>query len=294
MKILLLGAGGMLGRELVEVLPKFGHILIATARKPLALGCESRLADISDQASLNDAITATNPDLVINTAAYTAVDKAESEPEEALRINAEGAKNIAEACSKNGLRLIHISTDYVYGGARPSTPVREGDAVSPAGVYGHSKYLGDEFVSSINGTRSIILRTSWLYGLHGANFVKTMLRLFNERSEIKVVDDQIGSPTWTGWLSEAIAKLIPKFQPGLLHAANHGAISWFEFATKIRDLSGSSCKVLPQTTLELGRPAPRPSYSALNCEKLEKLLGEPCQSWNEGLKEYLRNPYNEK
>ncbi len=275
---LVLGAHGMLGRQLVPVLESAGHQVT---------GSDRPTCDLTDLSAIERLTAELRPGFIVNCAAYTKVDDAEKEASLALQVNSIAARNVAIAARKIDSRLSHISTDYVYGGNRPAVPVVETDPVEPCGVYGYSKYLGDELVRLTYPENSTILRTSWLHGAHGPNFVQTIFRLAHERPELKVVDDQFGSPTWAGWLSDTIARLIAKFEPGVFHASNRGAISWFDFATAICALSGSRCKVLPQSTAELARPAPRPAYSVLDCSKLERLLGEPCQSWEEGLKEHL-------
>jgi len=281
-RILITGGQGMLAKQLAPLLLAEGYEVDLTSKKSV-----STPLDITDESAVNDSLNRFEPEFLVNCAAYTAVDKAEAELSSALSVNALGPKNLAIACRARGIKLIQISTDYVYGGERPRRPVREGDLTVPCGAYGYSKFLGDEFVSSLYSEGSMILRTSWLHGSQGPNFVHTMLKLFKERDQVKVVNDQFGTPTWVGFLCQNILGALRTFTPGLYHAANAGECSWFEFATKIRDLSGLSCNVLPQSTSELARPAPRPAYSALNSTKLENLLGVTCQTWEEGLKEHL-------
>lgn len=284
MRVLVFGAHGMLGKQLLPELVRAGLTAIPSSLE----GTEDSIkVDITSEASIQDALGC-RPDLIINCAAYTAVDKAESEPAAALSINALGPRNIATVAHRVDLKVIQLSTDYVYGGSLHSRPIKESEPAHPCGVYGYSKYLGDELLRSVNPL-SMIIRTSWLHGLYGPNFVHTMLKLFKEREEIKVVNDQFGSPTWAGWLAAVLVKAAQRFEPGVFHASNRGVTSWYEFARAIADRAGTACRVLPQSTAELSRPAPRPPYSALDCTKLENLIGETCQSWEEGLNEHLRS-----
>lgn len=276
-KVLLIGSSGLLGRQLATVLSAQGYSLtLKSGRAEL---------DITNLEVTKRAVEGF--DFVVNCAAYTAVDLAETNVADALRLNAIGPKNLATAIKDTDGRLVHFSTDYRYGGCVERHPLAESVVASPVGVYGYSKFLGDEFVQLILPERSAILVTSWLHGETGSSFVGTINRLSLERPELKVVSDQVGSPTYAGWLAAATVKFLSVFQPGLYHAANLGEISWFDFAVKIAELNGSKCKILPQSTTELNRPAPRPPYSALNCKKLESLLGVPCQSWQDGLKSHL-------
>jgi len=276
-KVLLIGSSGLLGKPLSVVLSAQGYpVTTKTGRAEL---------DITNLEAVKRAVEGF--DFVINCAAYTAVDLAESNPVDAIKINSIGPKNLSLAIKEEQGRLVHFSTDYRYGGVLERQPLDETTIASPIGVYGYSKYLGDEYVQLILPDRAAILVTSWLHGETGNSFVGAISKLVKERSEIKVVSDQIGSPTYAGWLAAATVKFLSVFQPGLYHAANTGAISWFDFATKIVEVLDSPCRVLPQSTVELNRPAPRPAYSALNCKKLESLLGVPCPTWEEGLKIHL-------
>lgn len=275
--VLLIGGSGLLGRALSTILSGQGY--------PLTVKSGKAELDITNLEAVKKAVEGF--DFVINCAAYTAVDLAESNAADALKLNSLGPRNLSLAIKETEGRLVHFSTDYRYGGCVERAPLDESVAASPVGVYGYSKFLGDEFVQLILPERSAILVTSWLHGETGNSFVGTINRLTLERSELTVVSDQIGSPTYAGWLAAATSKFLSVFQPGLYHAANQGEISWFDFAVKIAELNGSKCKILPQSTAELNRPAPRPPYSALNCKKLESLLGVPCQSWQDGLKSHM-------
>ena len=276
-KVLLIGSSGLLGKPMATVLAAQGY--------PVTLKSGRAELDVTNLEAVKRGVEGF--DFVINCSAYTAVDLAESNPTDAIRINSIGPKNLALAVRETHGKLLHFSTDYRYGSCLERTPLDESTTPSPAGVYGYTKYLGDEFVQLILPDRSAILVTSWLHGEIGKSFVGTIRQLVIERPEIKVVSDQIGSPTYAGWLAAATVKFLSVFQPGLYHASNIGEISWFDFATRIAELVGSKCKVLPQSTSELNRPAPRPPYAALNCKKLEALLGVPCQNWEDGLKSHL-------
>ena len=272
MKVFLTGVSGQLGRALVPRL--VGHDVTAPS--------ESQ-ADVTS-ASVVDVIARAEPDVVIHTAAYTDVDGAEAHPDLAFAVNARGSRHVAEGAARVGARLIAVSTDYVYDGAKP-TPYREDDATAPLGVYGRSKLEGErEMLKVLDGT--LILRTAWLYG-RGKNFVETILRLAAERDELRVVDDQVGSPTSASDLASAIVSLLAKPCAGVYHAVNSGTCSWYVFAREILALSGLERRVVPISSAELKRPAPRPANSVLDCSKLRS-LGITMRPWREALVDYLR------
>ncbi|TSC93647.1 MAG: dTDP-4-dehydrorhamnose reductase [Candidatus Berkelbacteria bacterium Athens1014_28] len=277
MKILIAGANGQLGTTLQKVFA--GDELILT---------DSDNLDITDKLAVENFVDEKKPDLIINAAAYTAVDKAEVEKELAQKINVDGAKNLALAAKKIGALIIHISTDFVFDGKK-GTPYVETDQPNPLSIYGETKYQSELAVSK-NADKFYIFRTSWLFSEFGKNFVKTMIKLGREKDQIKVVNDQIGSPTYAFDLAETMKKIIelqPKF--GLYHFSNSGSCSWFDFAKKIIELSDGGAKVLPQTSSEFaaGRSEPtaiRPAYSVLNCKKIEK-LGIFRRPWKNALEE---------
>lgn len=269
MKVLVTGANGMLGQDLCPILEDAGCFVYETDVETL---------DITDEEKVSVAIATIKPDVVIHTAAYTNVDKAEEEPEKALAINEQGSVNVAKACAKNDCLMVYISTDYVFDGTNP-TPYLPSDQTNPINQYGLSKFKGEEAVKKYC-KKYYIARTSWLYGHHGKNFVETMLSMA-QKPEIKVVDDQIGCPTWTVELANGILRLIGMQKPyGVYHICGSGSTSWYGFAKEIFEQSGLSVNLKPCTTLEFPRPAKRPAYSVLANEKI-------CRDWKLALKDYL-------
>ena len=285
MKILLAGGSGQLAQELQPILLSSGEV-IAVDRTRL---------DLSRPESIRQAMAEIQPDLVVNAGAYTAVDKAESEPELANAVNGIAPGILAEECEKLGASLIHFSTDYVFDGSHGSAYL-ETDSTNPLGTYGQSKLAGEEAIRKA-GNRHIIIRTAWVYGNGGqGNFVKTMLRLGKEREEIRVVADQIGSPTWTLDLSAATSQIIPllgqeKF--GTYHYTNSGVCSWYDFAIAIFEeaaqlgLPLKVQRVIPITTAEYPTPAKRPAFSVLSTVKISALLGTHPPHWRQGLRKML-------
>ena len=274
MKILITGAYGMLGSDLREVLKN--HELIATGSKDL---------DITDKEKVIEFISQNSPEIVINAAAYTAVDDCETSYDDAYAVNAIGPRNLAIACNKLGIPLIHISTDYVFDGSK-RTPLVENDKLGPQSVYGKTKLEGEKFIQE-NTDKYFILRTAWLYGLHGNNFVKTMLGLAENHDEITVVDDQIGSPTYSLDLAVSIANILNSDKYGIYHLTNEGECSWCEFSKRIFDLSNIDVKVIPVSTEEFPRPAPRPHYSVLSNQKWIKAGFPPMRDYKEALRDVL-------
>ncbi len=281
--VLVIGSNGLLGSLVERQLGRAGF-LVRSYKGRAEL-------DVADLKAVTSAVK--GADFVINCSAYTAVDKAESEPVAAMLGNTLGPKNLATAVQSSGGRLIHVSTDYVYGKVSTTQPILEDTPPAPVGVYGHTKYLGDEFVSLLLPERGAVVRTSWLHGESGPNFVRTIRNLAVDRAELRVVNDQIGSPTYAGFLARALTQFVSRFQPGVFHAANRGAVSWYDFAKRIVELSGFACKILPQSTAESNRPAPRPAWSVLNVSKLEAVLDMPFQSWEDGLVEHLAQLKNQ-
>lgn len=285
MKILLTGSSGQLAQELQPLLLSVGEAVAAD---------RSRL-DLSQPDSIRLVMAEIKPDFVINAGAYTAVDKAESEPELANIINGIAPGILAEECEKIGATLIHVSTDYVFDGTK-SSPYLETDATHPLGAYGQSKLRGEEAIRQASD-RHIIIRTAWVYGNGGkGNFVKTMLRLGKEREELRVVYDQVGSPTWTGDLATAILQIIPHAQPqnfGTYQYTNSGVCSWYDFAIAIFEEAqqlGFPLKiqrVIPITTPEYPTPAKRPAYSVLSPKKISAVLGTYPPHWRQGLRQML-------
>ncbi|MDD2273370.1 MAG: dTDP-4-dehydrorhamnose reductase [Desulfuromonadaceae bacterium] len=271
--ILVVGANGMLGRDLVALLGDRGH------------GIDIADIDITAPESVLTVIAALKPDVVINCAAYTDVDGCEGNTETAMAVNGEGVAYLAMACRDLGALLVQVSTDYVFDGGK-GAPYVEDDAPHPVSVYGESKLAGE--MNAAFCPEHLIVRTQWLYGLHGKNFVETMLRLGAEKDELAVVDDQIGSPTWTVDLAKAIIALIDGGCRGMYHAANSEYCSWNAFAKAIFEESGLNVTVTPMTTTELDRPARRPLYSTLACSKLAGDTGFQPQPWRDALRKYLQ------
>src|SRR3989454_3851211 len=272
MRILVTGAKGQLGQELQRVLT--GEDVIAADRPDYEL----------TDPKLGDKIASTRSNLVIHTAGYTDVDGCERDPEIAFAVNAQGTRRVAEGAAKANARLIYISTDYVFDGKKRE-PYTERDPVNPLNVYGRSKLAGEEeAVKSCR--RTLVLRTSWLYGVHGKNFVKTILSLAVTQPEIRVVEDQRGSPTYARHLAQVIAELIRSDVTGVIHAGGEGECSRYEFAKAILQEAGLGCRVVPISTAEAGRLALRPPYSALSADLLHQ-HGLSLPPWREGVRQVL-------
>lgn len=281
MRILITGAKGMLGTDLQKRLSSKNDII----------GSDIWDFDITDERYTVKEIINIHPEIVINTAAFTDVDACEKEREKAFNVNRNGARNVALGCRETGSRLIHISTDYVFDGAK-GEPYREDDEPRPLGVYGLSKLEGEKEIEKLKIQNSnfkfLIIRTSWLFGRNGKNFVETIRRLSKEKEELKVVDDQVGSPTYTVDLSEAIGRLVYSNADGIVHCSNGGQCSWYAFAKEILKMcSMEKVNVIPITTSELNRPAQRPSYSVLNNERYYRLTEHRLRKWEDGLRDYL-------
>lgn len=284
--ILLTGVTGQVGQELQDTLLLVGKV-IALKRDQL---------DLTNPESIRLAIAKIQPDIIINPAAYTAVDKAESEPEIAYAINGIAPSIMAKEAEKINATLIHVSTDYIFDG-RKNSPYLEDDTPNPIGIYGKSKFQGEQGIRE-NSSQHIIFRTAWVYGSRGyGNFVKTMLRLGKEREEIRVVADQIGSPTWSKDIALAITNLLqlPTFPlPGTYHFTSSGVASWYDFAVAIFELAKELGfplrvkRVIPINTSEYPTPAQRPAYSVLSTRKLETVLGDFPPHWRSSLKQMLQ------
>jgi dTDP-4-dehydrorhamnose reductase len=276
---LVIGSKGMLGADLVACLADLGKCVV---------GLDVEEIDIRRRESVRDAVARYAPGTIINVAAVTDVDGCETRQEEAFSVNARGPANLAEALSETGGRLLHLSTDYVFDG-RKDTPYIETDRIDPVGVYGKSKAQGEMRVREILPDRHCIVRTQWLYGRHGKNFVETILEAAKTREVLQVVNDQRGSPTYAPDLAGALVRLCDKGVTGTVHVTNSGDATWHEFATAIIQLVGAAdVRVEPMTTEQLGRPAPRPAYSVLDNSKFERLVGTPLRHWRDALEDYLR------
>ncbi len=291
MNILLLGANGQVGWELRRSLAPLANVIAATRAGELNnIRCER--ADLDQPDSLADLIAHVAPDIVVNAAAYTAVDRAEQEREAAFRVNAEAPKRLAEACAVLGTRFVHFSTDYVFDG-RSSRPYREDDATAPLGIYGESKLAGEHAVRAAGG-QHLILRTAWVYGARGHNFLRTMLRLGAERDELRVVGDQIGSPTPAHLIANLTAEALSReLAGGTYHLVASGTTSWHGFAEAIMaeavemGFIPRAPKVVSITTQEYPTPARRPAYSTLDTGLLSSALGHPIEQWESGLHEVM-------
>jgi dTDP-4-dehydrorhamnose reductase len=282
--IVVTGKNGQLGWELQQVHNRYSvfFYFLFTDREEL---------DLADLSSIPSFFEKYKPAYFINCAAYTAVDKAETEQEAAYTINAEAVNIIAQQCKKWNCTLIHISTDYVFDG-KGTVPYTTDTKTEPVNYYGYSKWVGEKLALE-NNDRSIIIRTSWLYSSQGNNFVKTMLRLMKERTALKVVDDQVGSPTYAADLALSVMKIIQALENGnrhfgIYHYSNEGVTSWFEFATAIKEMSHLSCEVLPIPTSAYPTPAKRPAYSVMDTSDINKDFGIEISNWKSSLETCLQ------
>jgi len=300
-RILLLGANGQLGRLLRESLVPLGEVVAATREGRLADGTPALRADLADPAGLAAALDAGAADLIVNAAAYTAVDQAEREPERADRINHRAVAEIGDWAARHGALLVHYSTDYVFDG-RADRPYREDDAVGPLGVYGRSKLAGEEALRA-SGAAHLILRTAWVYAAEGHNFLRTMLRLAGERDELRIVADQTGSPTPAGLIAAVSAEAIAQWQAalpdrraslqGTYHLTAAGRCSWHAFAEAIFDRAEAAGLIARRPRLvaigsaDYPTPARRPAWSVLDCERLQRRFGLHLPAWEQGLREVV-------
>lgn len=273
MRILITGANGQLGSALSEV---FGYETIIAKDLPDF--------DLT-RSSVEEEVIESVPDLIIHAGAYTDVDGAEREPDLALAVNARGTEQIARAAARLGIRLIYISTDYVFDG-KQRTPYREGDSPRPINRYGWSKWKGEQAVL-MSGASALVIRTAWLYGSVGKNFVKSIMRAAQRESILEVVNDQSGCPTYAEDLAAAVASLIAKDVEGVIHVTNRGQCTWYEFAQAIVREMGFGCSVIPITTEQAGRLAKRPSYSVLSPDRLAS-LGLALPEWNQALARFAQ------
>ncbi len=271
--ILVTGAGGMLGRDIMRAGALGGLELHAVTKREL---------DVTNAAAVADLVAAVEPSAIINCAAYTDVDGCETAEEDAYAVNALGAGILAAAAARTGAHLVQVSTDYVFDGAATS-PYVESDPVGPRSAYGRTKLAGEQAVLDASPDHAVV-RTSWLHGTGGPNFVATMLRLAEDRDEISVVTDQVGCPTWTGHLAPVLLEIAERRIGGVQHASGAGACSWNEFALEIFDAADVTCRVLPTTSAQFTRPAPRPAFSVLGSERADHIDLPP---WADGLKAHL-------
>ncbi len=284
MNILVTGANGQVGSELQAL-----HNQYATWSFYFR---DKNTLDITDEKAVADFFNKNQIDICINCAAYTAVDKAESDQATAHAVNVKGAENLAKACAKRDGIMIHYSTDYVYHGTQ-NRPFKETDTTSPGGIYAATKLEGDERVLAVN-PRSIVLRTSWVYSSFGHNFVKTMLRLGKERDQLTVIFDQVGTPTYARDIAIATLNILQKLEntnaeesAGIYHFSNEGVTSWYDFAKAIFEIENMDCSVLPIETKDYPTPAARPHFSVLNKAKIKTAFGIEIPHWRESLEECL-------
>jgi len=280
MRLLVTGAAGMLGRDVMRAGERAGCELV---------GLEHSKLDITDAGAVDSALAAARVDAAINCAAWTDVDGAETHREQARAVNVDGAENLARAAAAAAVRLVHVSTDYVFAGDAPldgtgaPRPYVESDPTGPRSVYGETKLEGERRVLAASAGHTVA-RSSWLFGVSGHNFVATMLRLAAERDAVQVVADQVGSPTWTGHLAPALLGLLQREVSGLVHLAGSGHVSWNGLAREVFRQAELDCRVEAATTEQMARPAPRPSWSALESERADVL---PMPDWRDGLAGYL-------
>ena len=278
MKILLLGHKGMLGHDLLLKLNMGDKVV----------GLDKEEIDIVSASECNGAIKEIEPDIVINAAAYTNVDGCETSKDECFAVNAEAVKNIADACRDKNIRIIHFSTDYVFDG-KANQPYKEDHLCNPINTYGASKMAGERYLQSLSDNY-LLIRTAWLYGVSGKNFVQTILEKVKTTNKLTIVDDQTGSPTYTKDLAAAVDLLIKQNAKGIFHITNRGSCSWFQFAVKILQEAGiHDIDVTPIKSDQLQRPAKRPAYSVLSMQKFIQTTGKTMQPWQLGLQDYLKS-----
>ncbi len=278
MKILLLGHKGMLGNDL----------LLKLNMEHEVIGMDKEEIDIVSASECKGAIKEIEPDIVINAAAYTNVDGCETAKDECFAVNAEAVKNIAGACRDKNIRIVHFSTDYVFDGMAKQ-PYKEDHQCNPINTYGASKMAGERYLRSLS-ENYILIRTAWLYGINGKNFVQTILEKVKTTKKLTVVDDQVGSPTYTKDLAAAVDLLIKQNAKGIFHITNRGSCSWFQFAVKILQEAGiNDIDVTPIKSDQLQRPAKRPAYSVLSMQKFIQTTGKTMQPWQLGLQDYLES-----
>jgi dTDP-4-dehydrorhamnose reductase len=277
--LLVIGAKGMLGRDLMGVLQ-------ASLPNDEIIGWDIEEIDIQKEEDTVFKIEKLRPDIVVHIAAYTDVDGCELDEEKAFAVNAEGTRHVALAALRCRAKMVYLSTDYVFNGNKRE-PYLESDSPHPLNVYGRSKLKGEQYVQELVKD-TLIIRSQWLYGRYGKNFVTSILQQAGEKRVLSIVNDQIGSPTYTVDLAKAISVLIQFDAQGIFHVANSDLCTWYTFGQAILKLSGmGKVRVIPISSKEFGRPAVRPSYSVLNCQKLKKETGLALRPWSEALKDYL-------
>ncbi len=276
MRILVTGAAGLLGSAVVRTAGERGHDVRAFPRAAL---------DVTDPGQVDRRLRAEKPEVVIHCAAYTAVDRAEEESDQAMSVNRDGTRNVAMAAAEIGATVVYPSTDFVFNG-RAGTPYRPDDETSPVSAYGVSKLAGEQ-VLAVSGCSWITVRTSWLYGPGGWDFVDVVLEQGERRGAMKVVDDQVGCPTWSGSLAPGIVELAEAGVKGTYHLCDAGQASWLDLARQVVEEAGIDLQLTATSTLAWGAPARRPPYSVLDCTKAERILGREMTPWRESLHTYL-------
>jgi dTDP-4-dehydrorhamnose reductase len=277
MKVVVTGAKGQLGQDVLKQLAKGDFEVYPVDRQQL---------DITDEQAVASYMERVQPDVILHCAAYTNVDGAETDRDTAYKVNGLGTKYLAQAAGKYDAKMLYISTDYVFDGTA-SKPYEVDEPTKPLGVYGETKLAGEQFVQEYVN-KFFIVRTAWVFGIYGNNFVKTMMRLGEERGEVGVVHDQVGSPTYTVDLARFMIELMQSEKYGIYHATNEGVCSWYEFAVEIFKQAGMDVKVNPLTTEEFPRPAARPKYSVLSKKKIAEQGFTPFRDWKEALAAYLK------
>lgn len=290
MRILISGANGQLGKELTRILNTgFAEIgeIPCTLKNADIINTDVDNLDITNINDVLSFVENERPPVIINCSAFTNVDLCETDKDTAFNVNSLGPRNLAIAAQKVNTKLIHISTDYVFSGDG-NEPYCEYDICNPQSIYGKTKYLGEQYVKEFC-SKYFIVRTSWLYGYEGNNFVKTIMNLAEQRESIKVVNDQRGNPTNANDLAYHILKLVDSNEYGIYHCTGNGECSWYDFACKIVEYANINCEVMPCTTEEFPRPAKRPSYSSLNNMMLKNTIGDKMRFWQDALKNFIKN-----
>ncbi|MGL4848051.1 MAG: dTDP-4-dehydrorhamnose reductase [Clostridium sp.] len=295
MKLLITGASGQLGNELLRIIEtgKAEINELEKAKNYQAIGCSAEDLDVTSLEMVRKVLEAENPDVVVNCAAATNVDGCEANEDMAFKVNAIGARNLAIVSEEIGAKLVQVSTDYVFSGETREKPFKEYDLVAPYSVYGKTKLMGEEYVKQYS-TKSFIVRTAWLYGYVGHNFVYTMRKLGAEREFLTVVNDQKGNPTSANDLAYHILKLIETEEYGIYHCTGKGECTWYDFAKKIMELSNIKCEVRPCTSEEFKTPAKRPEYSSLDNMMLRNTIGDEMRNWEEAIENFIKTIDEEK
>ena len=277
MKVLVTGAEGMLAKDLAPLLEEQEYNVQALPHYKL---------DNSDLAAVQAAVDDFGPELIINCAAYNEVDKAEVEVQQAFLVNGLGVQNMCMVCQERDIPLVHFSTDYVFDGLKDG-PYTINDTANPLSIYGHSKLLGEQYIIGLLN-KFYLIRTSWLFGHHGSNFIEAMLELGSDKQQVSVVNDQRGCPTWTRHLSDAVLSLLKMGRYGMYHITNSEPTTWFDFAREIFRIADMDVEVVPISSDQLSRPAKRPSNSVLDPFPLPKILGREMPPWKDALNEYMQ------